>query len=76
MTPMTPFGEESGAAKVFGETPKTAVETTALPPKQLNRSGLVVSGAIGCDSLQLAAISRGQDRRILTGCTGLKGCFA
>jgi len=52
---MTPFGEESGAAKVFGETPKTAVGTTALPPKQLNRSGLVVSAAIGCASLQFAA---------------------
>jgi hypothetical protein len=29
--PPTPMGEEAGAARVFGETPKTAVETTALP---------------------------------------------
>jgi hypothetical protein len=29
--PPTPIGEEAGAARVFGETPKTAVETTALP---------------------------------------------
>jgi hypothetical protein len=27
----SPIGEESGAANVFGETAKTAVETTALP---------------------------------------------
>jgi hypothetical protein len=26
-----PIGEEAGAERVFGETPKTAVETTALP---------------------------------------------
>jgi hypothetical protein len=26
-----PIGEEAGVARVFGETPKTAVETTALP---------------------------------------------
>jgi hypothetical protein len=25
------MGEEAGAARVFGETPKTAVETTAHP---------------------------------------------
>jgi len=28
--PPTPISEEAGAARVFGETPKTAVETTAL----------------------------------------------
>jgi hypothetical protein len=28
--PPTPSGEEAGAARVFGETPKTAVETVAL----------------------------------------------
>jgi hypothetical protein len=27
----TPFGEQAGMTRVFGETPKTAVETTALP---------------------------------------------
>jgi hypothetical protein len=27
----SPFGEHSYGAEVFGETPKTAVETTALP---------------------------------------------
>jgi hypothetical protein len=29
--PRSSIGEEAGAGKVFGETPKTAVETTALP---------------------------------------------
>ena len=35
--PSSPIGEEPDVEEVFGETPKTAVETTALP-KQGNRS--------------------------------------
>ena len=31
MNSPSPIGEDSSGAKVFGETPKTAVETTALP---------------------------------------------
>jgi hypothetical protein len=39
----SPFGEYSYGAEVFGETPKTAVETTALP-KNLLRIGVKKCG--------------------------------
>ena len=44
MAPPTPISEEAGAERIFGETPKTAVETTALPvatePFRLRGGGL------------------------------------
>jgi hypothetical protein len=40
INPTSPISEEAGAGKVFGETPKTAVETTALPRKVAQNSAV------------------------------------